>query len=1200
MCGIIGLWQRKNIRSQEELKVLAQQMTETIVHRGPDGSGIWLDVKGRCAFGHRRLSIIDTSSAGTQPFCSRDRRWWVTFNGEIYNFKDIRAQLEQTGHIFRSKSDTEVLVEALAEWGTSALEKFDGMFAFAAFDTHRGELLLARDRFGEKPLYYTNLADGTFAFASELRALEILPGFDKTISIDAMAEYLMFQYVGAPRSIYERVPKLPPAHLMLKSESAAEMHRYYRFDPGKDLFQGRSISDLADELETILVRSIERRLVADVPLGAFLSGGVDSSIVCALVTQKLRIPLNTYSIGFLNAPESEHHVARQFAKHLGTIHHEEIVSPNVDGFLDMAGKVLDEPNADSSCLPTYLLSRFARQDVTVAISGDGGDEMFGGYGRYSRMLLERDVHEIGELTFWSPGRYYGPSILIASESEVRSLLGDLPPRFRSHLMRLRQELNSGRQQLLGSLRKSDVENYLPGAVLPKVDRMSMQHSLEVRTPFLNVELAHFVERLPESLCTGRSFTKRLLRQLACRYLPQHLINLPKQGFGLPMADWTRNSLLPKAGAMLAGESVLRQSLGAKTIDLLLAKQSAASGFNPYQLWSIVVLEAWLRERDADIPVLSQSMSAARRSRSASKDRFVNWAIPVAEKTWIVTAGDPDQQPEISFEGIDQGLYMKLCELQVVREKPPANAKPATLQLNGNQPVAPGDPKMFAGAALIFLDKDAAVQVGARELRRLRALHVRRIILPHRSSEYKCKDIKFHYFIDALRNHLDRARSWLSGARSSEDKHPIKSEDFFTEFMKSLSDTPSDDPLVPGNRVVVLTHALPPGGAERQWVYLAKDLQTLGFEVTFVTLDPLQGENSHYLPILRSTGIESLQACDLPYFVEEARFAAQFPNGFSGFCQQRLLAQTTNALRLVSPRVVFAQLDTGNIVGAMAGLICGVDRVVVSFRNYNPSNFTHFNPPWFHPAYRAIASSPKVVLTGNFDGANDDYADWIGLPRSRIFTIPNALDRDMFTPASSQEIEKVRQELDLPKGSPVILGVFRFSDEKCPLDFTRVAMRLAEENSSLHILVAGVGPLEADVRQLISQSPCSDRFRLLGRREDVNALMSTSSLLLHAGKKEGMPNAIMEAMLSGLPVVATDAGASRDLVVEGETGFIRKIGDLEGLAESCSRLLAERDLGLRMKSAIAKRMKDQFSPEEMARRYLEATGIYEIPSAKLSS
>ena len=1071
MCGIVGLWQKTNIRTRAELEALVKRMTGTIVHRGPDGSGAWVDANARCAFGHRRLSIIDTSNAGAQPFASHDKRWWVTFNGEIYNFKDIRAQLERKGHIFRSRSDTEVLVEALAEWGTSAIEKFDGMFAFAAFDTHAGQLLLARDPFGEKPLYFTTLADGTFAFASELRSLEILPGFDRTIGIDAVAEYLMFQYIGAPRAIYEHVAKLPPAHVMLKSETGAETHRYYRFDPGKDLFHGRSLSDLADELEDILIRSIERRLISDVPLGAFLSGGVDSSLVCALATQKLRVPLNTYSIGFHDAPESEHLVAREFAKHLGTVHHDEIVSPNVEGFLDMVGRVLDEPNADTSCLPTYLLSGFARQDVTVAVSGDGGDEMFGGYGRYTHTLLQRDLHEIGELPGWNAGRsYYGPGILIASESDVRDLLGYLPPEFQSHLAKLRAEIDSSGQHLLAALRRSDVENYLPGAVLPKVDRMSMQHSLEVRTPYLNVEVANFAQRLPEPLCARRYATKRLLRQLACRYLPPHLVNLPKQGFGLPMADWARNSLLPKATAMLGGGSALRRGLGAAPIDRLLARHSAPNGFNAYQLWSVVVLEAWLRERGAELPVSLRQKHPFRSSHAALRA----WREPI-----------------------------------------------------GALASAPG--KLIRTA------------VGAM---------------------------------------TKKAR--------------IRADDFFTQIVKGAPDTSCEAPLVPGDRVAVFTHALPPGGAERQWVYLARALQKMGFDVCFIVLTPLQGENAHYLPILRSAGVELVQACDLPCAMQAARLCAQFPNGFDGFADAHALAYTINALRLISARVVFAQLDGPNILAATAGLICGIDRIVVSFRNYNPSNFDYFHKPWFQSAYRALASSPKVVLAGNFSGANEDYANWLGISKSRVSTIPNALDRELFAPASREQIRCARQELDLPEGTPVVLGVFRFYEEKGPLDFIKAAIRIAKESRAVHVLIVGIGQLEAEMRQCVNASAASSRIHFLGRRDDVSTLMSIASLLLHAGKKEGMPNVIMEAMLSGLPVVATDAGATRDLIADGETGFVHEIGDVQRLANSCLRILGDPDLAARMKNAAALRAKDQFSPQKMAERYLEVTGLYTAP------
>ena len=364
MCGITGLFstQRAIPEAAEQDHVL-RRMTDVIAHRGPDDQGIWHDEQGRCSLGHRRLSIIDTSSAGHQPMADPSGRWVISYNGEIYNFEEVRAQLQACGITFRGRTDTEVLLQALALWGVDALARLDGMFALAAFDRHSGQLILARDAFGEKPLYYAELAGGGLAFASELQALEAVPGIGRSVGVDAVAELLMFQYIGAPRTIYSGINKLPPAHwLIAYPGQAPKIGKYFEFRPGSSGFDHRPIADLADELEDILVRSLRRRLVADVPLGAFLSGGVDSSTVCALIRRRLNVPLKTFSIGFQGTPESEHEIARMFAEHLGTEHHDKVLAPNTSEFLLNIGRVLDEPNADSSCLPTYLLSAFAREN----------------------------------------------------------------------------------------------------------------------------------------------------------------------------------------------------------------------------------------------------------------------------------------------------------------------------------------------------------------------------------------------------------------------------------------------------------------------------------------------------------------------------------------------------------------------------------------------------------------------------------------------------------------------------------------------------------------------------------------------------------------------------------------------------------------------------------------------------------------------
>src|SRR6185312_2244931 len=515
MCGIAGLFNfSQPFPIVQAAENVVRRMISVIAYRGPDAEGVWVDPNGRCIFGHRRLSIIDTSDAGRQPMVGNDGRWVITFNGEIYNFQELRGELEAEGEKFRGRTDTEVLLAGIARWGVEILPRLDGMFAFAAFNLQSGEILLARDPFGEKPLYYTDLPGGGLAFASELHCLEHLPGFDSEVSLDAMAEVLMFQYIGAPRTIYRSVKKLPPGSWMrLALQQPPQISRFFEFCPGKAGFQNTRIIPLADELEDILLRSTKRRLISDVPLGAFLSGGVDSSTVCALIRKKLGLPLKTFSMGFKNAPESEHVAAREMATAIGSDHHEQILAPDPGAFLTDIGRELDEPNGDSSCMPTYLLAQFARRQVTVAVSGDGGDELFSGYDRYFVTLDEEQSHPRN----WHPGTaYYSNRILVSTERYIEELFGSVPNGLKNHIENLRSELTDETVPLFCRLRKTDVDNYLPGAILAKVDRMSMRHSLEVRTPFLNIEIARLAERLPLDVLYRHRVGKLLLREVAYR------------------------------------------------------------------------------------------------------------------------------------------------------------------------------------------------------------------------------------------------------------------------------------------------------------------------------------------------------------------------------------------------------------------------------------------------------------------------------------------------------------------------------------------------------------------------------------------------------------------------------------------------------------------------------------------------------------
>jgi asparagine synthase (glutamine-hydrolysing) len=527
---------------------------------------------------------------------AEDGRSAVAFNGEIYNFREIRSELESHGRQFKSQSDTEVLLVAIRQWGVDVLPKLDAMFGFGYYDGDRQELLLARDAFGEKPLYHVE-NDCYFAFASELHALTLLPGFDARIDHETIASYLLFQYVPTPDSIFKSANKLPPgAYLRVTASKTAQVQTYFQFITGGEREARRSLDDLADELEDILLRGLRRRLISDVPLGTFLSGGVDSSTVAALVTRRLGANLKTFSIGFVGQPDSEHLDAAAIARHLGTEHYEQVL----EGYsLDLGhhiATVLDEPNGDSSCLPTFLVSRHARETVTVAISGDGGDEMFGGYGRYFVTVDEdeRDRRKLLNLGWWSRGAAYISSrILVLREPDLELLFGEVPSGIADMLTGLRERLNTDKRPLLNVLRELDARTYMPGAVLAKVDRMSMQHSLEVRTPFLSIELAKFAGDLAAESCYRDGQGKLVLKRVASRYLPAEWLTRPKRGFGLPPHVWTKEQILPMVRPLLLDPGArIHAWLDIGRIAAFLDHQEKE--FSPYGCWSLFILENWLR------------------------------------------------------------------------------------------------------------------------------------------------------------------------------------------------------------------------------------------------------------------------------------------------------------------------------------------------------------------------------------------------------------------------------------------------------------------------------------------------------------------------------------------------------------------------------------------------------------------------------
>ena len=616
MCGIAGIVDTTGRYDRETLGRIATAMRDTLTHRGPDDAGTWVDPAGECALAHRRLSIVDLSEQGRQPMVTPDGRVGLTFNGEIYNFNDMREDLVMRGYPFASETDSEVLMYLFASAEPGNLTKLEGMYAFGVWNSHRRRLLLARDAFGKKPLYVAQ-GPGWLAFASELPALLQVPHFNPSISKEALSEYLLLQYVHAPRTIFEHTEKIQPGHwaAFTFGDSGAPPRRedgqHFEFKA-----QGEHVASspyvplsteqmdrAADELRPILIEATERRLMSDVPLGAFLSGGIDSALVVAMMTRELGMDVQSFSIGFKDTDESEHLLAREASELLGTTHHEKMLEPDAIELLPVIAAALDEPLGDSSCLPTYLLSEFTREHVTVALSGDGGDELFGGYGRYRETLREeadwkmRALYMARNRRVWRPGpAYCSLRWLMFMPEDISRLAG---PEAGEHAERFRSnwiaEIDDKSRPLMSRMRTIDARTYMPGAVLAKVDRMSMQFALEVRAPLLDRSVARFAETLGAEYTYQNGLTKPILRHLAGRYLPKHYIERKKIGFGLPGKTWTQNDILRLCDdVLLAGDSHLIDMLGRDGVESFVAHQRQENCFSIFQVWTVLVLEYWLR------------------------------------------------------------------------------------------------------------------------------------------------------------------------------------------------------------------------------------------------------------------------------------------------------------------------------------------------------------------------------------------------------------------------------------------------------------------------------------------------------------------------------------------------------------------------------------------------------------------------------
>jgi asparagine synthase (glutamine-hydrolysing) len=600
------------------------RMCRRIAHRGPDDQGMM--VSGVVALGMRRLSIIDLAG-GNQPMsgCAA-AAVTIVFNGEIYNYRELQRELERRGHSFKTHSDTETILHAYEEYGSECVKHLRGMFVFAIWDARRLELFIARDRAGKKPLYYTVTPRGTLLFGSELKSLREHPEFHGEMSVEALDAYLTFGYVPDPLTIFRDVHKLPPGHHLTFASGSVRVEQYWDFpyeEPQAEPAQTEE--DCLDELRALLDEAVRVRLVADVPLGAFLSGGVDSSAVVGLMARHTPRPVKTFSIGFHEDSYNELKYARVAAKKFGTEHHEFVVTPDICEIVDELVWHFDEPFADSSAIPTYMVSKLAREFVKVVLSGDGGDELFGGYTRYAidrkrsgfarlpRVLRKGVMQPLGRrlphgawgrnyiyVNAFEPLDRYIEDISIFTRlnkpslytEDFRRQLGttEAAARFREYAARSRAE------DALDPLLYLDSKTYLPGDILTKVDRMSMAVSLEARAPLLDHKLIEFVcKRIPASMKMKGLETKHIFKRAVEGLVPAEILNRPKQGFGVPIEQWINEQLRERVrGTLTEARTRQRGLIEPRYVNLLLDEHERGRRDHATALWALFMLELWQR------------------------------------------------------------------------------------------------------------------------------------------------------------------------------------------------------------------------------------------------------------------------------------------------------------------------------------------------------------------------------------------------------------------------------------------------------------------------------------------------------------------------------------------------------------------------------------------------------------------------------
>lgn len=623
MCGLAGFLRTETTPNRDAHRQWLEAMGLAIVHRGPDASGHFLD--DNVGLTHRRLSILDLSDSGKQPMKSPSGRYFISFNGEIYNYRSLRKDLEADGYVFRTGTDTEVLLALFEQKGYRCLDELNGMFAFAIWDAEAKQVFLARDRLGKKPLYYYE-EGGRFAFASELKSLLKLPFIPRTVRPDSVKDFFAYQYVPDPKTIYKNIHKLPPGHWLVSDGVRSEQHQYW--DVSFSQVTAKSLSEIEDELYSLIEDSVKLRMVSDVPLGAFLSGGVDSSAIVGLMAGLSDRPVTTCSIGFDSERFDEVKYARKVAEQFQTNHHEFTVRENVADNLAQIARFFDEPFSDPSFVPTFFVSQLARRRVTVALAGDGGDENFAGYSKYYTDYVENRLRKLFPDAvrhglfprFAQLAGMINTPMARKAQSLVGTLALDPDEAFSVTNSFFRRSLwdevvrddfrrattgydpaditrnhyrNAGTDDHLSRILYTDIKTYLPGDILVKVDRMSMANSLETRAPLLDYRVVEYAAGIPSALKMRGKEKKHILKETFSRLLTKDILYRRKMGFSVPLADWLRNEIRTLANSVFYNEEAgLAHFFDMEVVRAVWQRHLQGENHHSQELWSMLNFELW--------------------------------------------------------------------------------------------------------------------------------------------------------------------------------------------------------------------------------------------------------------------------------------------------------------------------------------------------------------------------------------------------------------------------------------------------------------------------------------------------------------------------------------------------------------------------------------------------------------------------------